>query len=315
MAGLIALLLLGGALALIASILVVAHALTHPPRRTYGSAVGRGLACDPSELDPPRAFVAWSLASRRLDLPVWDVPGDDPDGPVVIMVHGWGDSRIGGLVRLPAVVPVASRVILWDLPGHGEAPGSCALGTREVEDLAALIEVLGRDTPIVLFGWSMGAGIAIACAADNTTDSDRAPVAGIIAEAPYRLAKTPAHRVMHLRRLPHRLNLPPALWLIGTRVGVGPGWRGFDRAEHAGRLGCPMLILHGSHDEVCPVDDAKAIAAKTASGLVELHITAGAGHNDLWTDPRFALQDARAARRFIRERVGGASVAGVEALP
>lgn len=318
MAGLIALLLLGGALTLVGAVVLVVHALTHPPRRTYGSAVGRGLACDPSELDPPRDFQAWSFSSHGLDMPVWDVAGDEPDGPVVVMVHGWGDSRIGGLVRLGAVAPVASRVILWDLPGHGEAPGSCALGTREVEDLAALVEVLGCETPIVLFGWSMGAGIAIACAAD-TTNPDRAPIsrgiAGVIAEAPYRLAQTPAHRVMHLRRLPHRLNLPPALWLIGAWVGVGPAWRGFDRAAHAKHLRCPLLIIHGSHDEVCPIDDARAIAAAADPGLVQLHITAGAGHNDLWTEPNCALEHTKAVRWFIRQRVGGASVAGVDALP
>src|SRR5689334_9666437 len=103
--------------------------LTHPPRRPYAAAVARGRPGDPGDLD--RAFESWSVRSRGMDLPVGDVPGDDAAGPVVVMTHGWADSRVGGLVRLPSILPVASRVVLWDLPGHGEAPGTCRLGTVE----------------------------------------------------------------------------------------------------------------------------------------------------------------------------------------
>lgn len=316
MGGLIFLLLLGGALTLIAAIAMVARSLTHPPRRTYGSAIARGLAGDPSELDPPRLFEAWSFTSRGLDLPVWDIPGDDPAGPIVVLVHGWGDSRIGGLVRLFAVLPVASRVILWDLPGHGEAPGTCALGTREADDLRSLLATIKADVPIVLFGWSLGAGLAIELAAGNASDHERARIAGVIAEAPYRFAITPARRVMHLRRLPHRLNLPPAFWLLGMRFGVGARWTRFDRAIHAANLSCPLMLIHGTDDEVCPIDDSRSIARAVPHGTpVDFTETESAGHNDLWTDPRFAPQHASAVQRFIRERVAGASVAHPDALP
>src|SRR5438105_2541012 len=99
--------------------------LTHPARRTYASAVARGKPGDPSELGAALEFSAWGLKTGGLELPVWDIRGEREDGPVVVLTHGWGDSRIGALARLGAVAATASRVVAWDMRGHGEAPGIC----------------------------------------------------------------------------------------------------------------------------------------------------------------------------------------------
>src|SRR5204862_21161 len=141
------------------TVIGTAWMLTHPPKRTYASAVARGRPGDPSELDTPRRFESWSFTSRGKQFPVWEVAGDDPVGPTIVMTHGWADSRIGALVRVGALAPVASRIIMWDLEGHGEAPGWCALGLRETEDLIALAERCGSR--LVLYGWSLGAGVSL----------------------------------------------------------------------------------------------------------------------------------------------------------
>src|SRR5688500_2579054 len=134
MIGLLELLAVGYVLFLAALIAQTAWMLTHPHRKTYGWAVARGRPGDPSELaGPGRAFSAWSFGSRGRTFEVWDIPGDGgPGAPVLILSHGWADSRLGGLTRVPFLAPVASRLIVWDLAGHGEAPGVCTLGTREV---------------------------------------------------------------------------------------------------------------------------------------------------------------------------------------
>lgn len=300
MPGLAVLLTVGLLVFLATTILIAAHTLTHPPRRTYASAVARGRAGDPSELDTPRTFQSWTLQSRGMDLPVWDIPGDLPpgSGPTIIVTHGWGDSRIGGLVRVEALAPLASRLLLWDLPGHGEAPGRCALGTRELQDLLAMIERADDGAaPLILYGWSLGGGLSIAAAADSTTH-DR-PIRAVIAEAPYRLPMTPARNVMRLRAFPHRANLPPAFWLLGTRFGVGPGWTGFDRAAHASGLPCPLLVLHGTQDAICPIDDGRAIAEAAPDG--HFAPIEDGGHNDLWTDPALHARCAEAVRQFVQE--------------
>lgn len=278
------------------------HLLTHPPRRTYATALSRGRPGDPSELPPgpggPRPFTAWSFAVAGATLPVWDIAGDDPDGPIIVLSHGWGDSRIGGLSRVGALAPVASRLVLWDMPGHGDAPGACALGTREVGHLRHLLDAVGAERPVILYGWSLGAGVSIAAAAG--WDGTPAAVAGVIAEAPYRRPETPAANVLRLYGLPSGPTLTVTLALLGLRLGVGARWdaRGiFDRADLAALLHVPLLVMHGDQDAVCPVADGRAIAAARRGTPL---VVEGGGHHGLWTEPEHAAACAAAVTAFVR---------------
>ncbi len=271
--------------------------LTRPPRRTYASAVARGMPGDPSELDRARAFEAWDFSPRGERLGVWTIAGDEPGGPVCVMAPGWGDGRIGALARLEAVAPVCARVVAFDSAGHGESGGICSLGTREVGDLVALLERVREDgRALVVYGWSLGAGVAIAAAAGG------AGIDAIVAEAPYRSAATPARNVMRGAGLPWRANLAPGLALLGVRFGVGARWRGFDRAVLAERVACPVLVVHGGDDEVCPVGDGREIVRRATSG--EMCEIAGGRHNDLWTDEDNRAVCVETVRGFV-ERVSG----------
>jgi pimeloyl-ACP methyl ester carboxylesterase len=271
--------------------------LTHPSRRTYASAVARGKPGDPSELARAREFSAWGLRVGGIELPVWDIRGDRAGGSVVVLTHGWGDSRIGALARLGAVAADASRVVAWDMRGHGEAPGICTLGVREAGDLRELVRRVREGSPgaaVVLMGWSLGAGVSIAAAAEEG-------VAGVIAESPYRLAATPARNVLRARGLPWRVTLGPAFALLRVLLGRGLRDREFDRATLAARLGCPLMVLHGAEDAICPLEDGRAVAAARVG--FEIAVIAGAGHNDLWTDERHAAAGGAAVRGFL-ERLG-----------
>ncbi|HYE61902.1 MAG TPA: alpha/beta fold hydrolase [Phycisphaerales bacterium] len=291
-------LLLGLVLAFVAVTAYTAWVLTHPYRRTYASALARGRPGDPSELNGPEGlgwqFSSWELAWNGRTLPVWDVVGMNPSGPVVVLSHGWGDSRIGALSRLSGVAAFASRAVLWDLPGHGEAQGSCSLGTLEVDALTALIERIG--SPVVLYGWSLGAGVSIAAAARPANPSTPA-VLGVIAEAPYCRPETPARNVLRSWGLPRGWTLASALALLGVRFGVGPRWRAFDRATLAAQLTVPVLVLHGEADDVCPLEDGRRIATGAKRG--RLVAIPGAGHHGLWTDDRTAVLCRQAVGEFV----------------
>jgi pimeloyl-ACP methyl ester carboxylesterase len=308
--GLGALLLIGLVIAIITMTIYTIYILTHPPRRTYASALARGRPGEPAELDPgprgKRPFTSWTFQHQGLDLPVWDIQGDKPDGPIFILSHGWGDSRIGGLTRTPALATHASRLILWDMPGHGEAKGTCALGTREVDALLTLIDRVGA--PVVLFGWSLGAGVSIAAAAREAeiegvparslgpSDAQR-KITAVIAEAPYRLPWTPARNVLASFGLPFRINLPLAMGFLGMRFGLGPRWPGFDRAQLAAKLRSPLLVIHGALDAICPVEDGRDIA--NAAPKHELLILDNGAHHSIWTDPQFGEPCAKALERFL----------------
>lgn len=328
MTGLLTILLIGLAVLVAFATWWTAHRLRRPPRRTYSWAIAKGKPGDPSELDSPRDFESrtfrWRTgATRPVDLPLWDIVGDDPTGPIMIVTPGWGDSRLGALARLPALAKPCSRVIAWDPPGLGEAPGRCYLGVREAGALLDLLDEIdptGDGPGVALYGWSLGAIVSIEAAAlvarlsepggrrgskhrdaqvgDRRRLGDqRHQIIAVIAEAPYRRPWTPAFNVLREAALPYRVNIPLAFALLGLRLGVGPTWRDFDRAEHASRLTAPLLMLHGTEDRICPIEDGRAIANSVPRHW--LFAVEGAGHNDLWTEPQFARQCERAVADFL----------------
>lgn len=321
--GLLILLTAGLLLAWLLLVLLTYWLLSHPPRRSYAFAVARNLPGDPSEITVTGddgsvhrglPFTQWSFRSRGIDLPVWDVTACNPSGPVIVLTHGWGDSRVVMLPRLAGLAPLASRIILWDLPAHGDAPaGTFTLGASEHEDLLALVQTLGTRSlgdrlpaPIYLYGASLGAGVSLVAAAILTRNPPTNPrLAGVIAEAPYRIPPVPARNVFRMRAMPYRTNLLPAMALLGLRFKRGLSWAlsstagDFDRVLHARALSpeTPVLVLHGSDDPICPLEDGRAIAAAATSA--DLAIIDHAGHNNLWIEPAFARRCRQAAEAFL----------------
>lgn len=301
--GLFTLLLAGLALVWVLIVLYTAWQQLHPMRRAYAFAVSRSIPGDPSEVAidsggaGPRGleYTSWTLRSRGIELPVWDIRGRDPAGPTIIITHGWGESRVLNLPRAAALAPIASRIILWDMPAHGDAPrgggggGRFTLGCREHLDLLAIIERVrahGDASPLVLHGFSLGAGVSIAAA--SALPPDRAP-ALVIAEAPYAQAITPVRNLLALRSLPHAVTLPAAMALLGLWLGVGPRWRGFDRTRLASALptATTLLVLHGTEDLISPLADGQAVAT-VVSGRGTFVAIQGAGHTNLWTTAEHA---------------------------
>lgn len=286
--------------------------LTHPPRRSYAHAVARNLPGDPSEITVIRSdgtsqrglpFTEWSFVARDAMLPVWDVQGLSPTGPTIIITHGWGDSRVVMLPRLAALAPLASRIILWDLPAHGDAPaGTFTLGAEEYRDLLALHKNVA-DSPgtspvcrVVLYGFSLGAAVSIHAAHAIRAweiPGNHNPGA-IIAESPYRFPITPARNVLRMRALPFRTNITPAFILLRARFGLWFRDKNFDRATMP--FDAPLLLLHGEHDPICPIEDSRAIAAARNAPLV---IIPDGAHNNLWTDPSLAPLSRAAVENFL----------------
>lgn len=294
--GLAQLLGIGFGLYLISLIIYTMWGLARPHRQTYASAVFRILPGDPGELDVPIEFEEHTVKGINGDLQLWVLKANNPQGPCVIMIHGWGSSRQGGLKRLEPIIEHASQIIIWDLPGHGDSIGNTYLGSTEHDDLARIVESLDPGLPVVLYGWSMGAGIALAYAHEHADDH---PVVSIICESPYVDAITPARNVVRLRGVPHRLNLKPAMLMLGTIFGVGPTWRGFARDEIAKEIDIPILILHGELDPVSPIEDAQKIAS--AAPNAELINIADGGHNNLWTDGIYRQQMCDAIGSFLNQ--------------
>jgi len=273
-----------------------AWALAHPQRRTYAWAVSRNRPGDPGELSPSRSFESWSFRGARHDLPVWEITGDTPTGPTIVITHGWNESRMMSLPIAAALCEVASRVVVWDLPGHGDAPGISRLGTDEHLDLLALIQQLGTD--VILYGRSLGAGVSIR--AGVAQDPAAKHIVGVLAEAPYNIPPTPARNVMKLMGMPNTWNIRPTFLLLGLLLARRPewgSWAWFDRCKQAHGLKVPLTVIHPELDAICPIADGRSIAAAAGGSFVQID---GAGHNGLWIDDVFAPRMRDAAFDAIR---------------
>jgi pimeloyl-ACP methyl ester carboxylesterase len=91
------------------------------------------------------------------ELAVWDLAGEGPDAPVVVLPHCWGCSHEIWLPVARRLRDQGYRVVLYDQRGHGGSTrGTAPLAIETLaEDLACVLEA--RDVSnAVLAGHSMG---------------------------------------------------------------------------------------------------------------------------------------------------------------
>jgi len=239
-----------------------AHRVTHPPRKTYAVALARELPTDPQSV-----ALDGDVCRFRLPDDQWtdgfDLMGRNPDGPVVIFTHGWSDSRFGALTWAPAMADFISRLVVYDLRGHGDSPDTCShLGAREGHDLCAIIDQVATETelhgagsrPLVLWGHSLGALITLIAA----SDANAPPIGGIVLDGLVRSFSEAVFGRLRLMRMPARIITPLAM---GTLALWDSRIVRLQSSEAASRVSCPMLMMHGAMDPIAPLKSAQTVAA------------------------------------------------------
>lgn len=219
--------------------------------------------------------------------PAWRINGDTSIW--AIHVHGLGSPRAGTLrgVQVATELGFTSLVVSYRNDGEGptEGSGRSTLGAAETEDVEAAISYAVRRGAerIVLFGWSMGAAIALQIA----HRSDYAPlVAGLVLDSPVlnwvdvikaNCKRAGLPRSAGLLAVPW-LTLAPFARLIGLPCQIP--LRDSDWVARANELSVPTLILHGANDDSVPIDTSFALA-KRRPDLVRLE-SFDAGHTLAW---------------------------------
>ncbi|MBB6441098.1 alpha/beta fold hydrolase [Phycisphaera mikurensis] len=274
---------------LAASGLLIAFAGTWQLVRGTDRPGGRGVAwciandrpCDPEDLGLPadrwrdRVF----RLSRGEQTRGYEIDGGDPDGPLVLVVHGHSAGRHHAMATLACAVPVASRVAAFDLPGHGSVQKLFSRqGLREPEDVAVVLGQLLAERPagtpappVVLLGYSMGAQISLAAAAGPL----RGQLAGVVLLAVYRYHGEPIRAFLREHGLPWWPFQPLGDLFTAVRT---RGASRFDRVEAAADVDCPALLLSFRDDPLCPLASAEAIAA--AIPHARLEVFDGVDHTD-----------------------------------
>lgn len=303
--GLVILFALAAALLVVVGAAALIYRMEHPHRLTTGVALARKMPTEPTELGLSGLEVTFELSDGSTS-PGWVLDGGRPDGPMVVLVHGWSTGRYSALNKAKRLWPHASSLVLFDLRGHGDSSArTCTFGARERDDIAAVVEQADaylrprkgeegsgelHNRSVVLFGSSMGAGLALAAAVQGP-ESLRRRVVGVIADGPYRMPMEPiAGHLRHLGWPTQPFCLIAGLYLAvryGPRVGV------FDRARLAAQFPHPLLVLHGCDDPICPIDSARQIATAAPQGrLVEFE---DGGHGGLAHVDETRYTDALAA--------------------
>lgn len=173
-----------------------------------------------------------------------------PDAPATVIVFpGNGGNRLG---RAPLARELTSRglsVLLFDYRGYGDNPGK---PTEEglTFDARAALDLI--DGPVIYFGESLGAAVAVELA------TYRAPV-GLVLRSPF--TSLAAVGSYHYPWLPVKMLLQDKYQLLDTVSAVD----------------VPTVVLLGAADSVVPPAQSREVATAARAKLVEI---SGADHND-----------------------------------
>lgn len=268
LAGLIAIAVVGVVLVISAR---TGHTLVHPDRTWRLDE----LPAETPALEPlafPAAdgtrLAAWFLAHPR------------PQG-TVLLLHGFGTNHFGLVHLAYDLLAHGFQSLLFDFRGHGASEGEVTtLGLRERRDVIGALQYLrsrGDVDPgrIGVYGVSMGGATALLTLEDGmgvralVTDSAFATLRGAI-----------DHGFRRIAGLPPSIFRTPTVWFSSRFVGekldhVLGRVRPIDRIKHTAP--CPLLIIHGTEDDVVYVQDAYQLYL-AAEGPKDLWIIPDAGH-------------------------------------
>jgi uncharacterized protein len=195
--------------------------------------------------------------------------------PAVLLLHAIRADRSSMVPRARLLVRHGFSVLLIDLQGHGETPGTAiTLGRRESADARAALEWLRRQRPssgIGVIGCSLGGAAVLLGAQPSGVDA-------AVFEAVYpRVGRAIENRI-RIRLGPLAPVLTPLL-LVQMRPRLGISVKDLEPIGSISRIGAPVLIVAGSEDRHTTLDESRELF-QAAAQPKELWVVQGAKHQD-----------------------------------
>ncbi|CAN5698717.1 alpha/beta hydrolase [soil metagenome] len=213
----------------------------------------------------------------------------DPAKPAVIFLHGAGFDRTAWRLQTRWFAHHGRSVLAADFPGHGWSDGPALTSIAAMADwTAALIAETGVKQA-ALVGHSMGALVALDCAARHGDKVRALGLCGVASEMPVHpemleSAKANTLKVQELMTfwgLGNALHkggmVSPGLWLRRESLAVLAGNQPDvihadlaacnaykDAPARAAALKCPTVLVLGDGDLMTPAAKAKALSAAIA---------------------------------------------------
>ncbi len=190
-----------------------------------------------------------------LHLAAWLVPAEAPSATVIVFNGNAGNRS----ARLPLGMRLAEQgytVLLTDYRGYGGNPGSPSEDGLALDARAVLEFAVDRfpSLPLIYFGESLGAGVAIGLAAHTPPDA-------LILRSPF--ASLPDIAAVHYPWVPASLLLRDE----------------YQNVARIPTITTPVLVIAGSDDRIVPIDQSRAVYG-AANEPKSLLVIDGARHND-----------------------------------
>jgi uncharacterized protein len=202
---------------------------------------------------------------------VWHVP-PRADKPVVLYFHGNGGSLRGRVDRFRALTADGTGLVALSYRGYGGSTGA-PTEAGLINDALAAYAFTRAHYPaerIVLWGESLGTGVAVALAAQQ-------PVGHLILQSPF----TSAADVGAQR-----------YWFVPVGLLMKDQFRSDLRI---GKVTAPVLVLQGERDTIVPMALAERLYGLINAPKRFVRFP-GIGHNDL------GAEAVEAAKQFLGER-------------
>jgi fermentation-respiration switch protein FrsA (DUF1100 family) len=222
----------------------------------------------------------------------WFIPAPPADpaastggaAPLTILVfHGNAETIAQGLDLAQRAHRAGFAVGLAEYRGYAGNPGRPSERGLHLDGAAALRAVAARSdvdaARIVFWGRSIGGAAAARLASAGRG-------AGLVLESPFTSARD--------------LLRDDGAWLFYALSLLG-SYR-FDVERDVRQVRMPLLVIHGTRDEIAPYAHGRRLH-DSALGPKSMLSLEGGGHNDLW--PRFGDHLWEGALRFLRSLDGG----------
>jgi len=205
---------------------------------------------------------------------VWHVPAK-AGHPVLLYFHGNGDFLAGFFGRFRDLIADGTGIVALSYRGYAGSSGQPSERGLLQDATAAYAFTTARYSAdrIVVWGFSLGTGVAVAVAAE-------APIGKLILEAPYTSLADVAASAFPV--FPVRLAMKDP----------------FHSDQRIARVKAPLLVMHGARDATIPIVFGERLFGLAHEPKQFVRFPDG-GHNDL-----DAYGATKAARQFISAAKG-----------
>lgn len=194
---------------------------------------------DPSEWGAHDMTVVNLTTEDGLQLKAW-YKSPEPNKLTLLYLHGNAGHLGNRINKLRPLLDYGYGLLLLSYRGYGGNPGNPTEQGLYLDAHAAMHFLQQQGIPsthILLYGESLGSGVAVQMAVDYPA------IAGLVLEAPYTSMGDAAQ---------YHYPFLPARWLVKDQ---------FANLQKIQRVTVPILIMHGEVDDVVPITMGKTLFA------------------------------------------------------